>query len=383
VHQFDASTVVVTRYADIKAVYLDAEHFPVETERGVRFAGKLDLLSDEERALQEENLAFERMFTTNLNGAEHRRVRSAVRGAFTPRRVAELGESVDQLVDELLTRYAGDTFDFMEIARQLPIYVIMDLLGAPRSDAAMLKQWGDELNTVRTQLPPEVVRTAHAALQQFRAYVGELIARHRAGGDVKGVVADLLSAEQNEQISDDEVAATFVHLLFAGHETTTNLIGNAMLQLLRYPSEWERLRTDPTLAGSCVEEVLRFDPSVQFFQRKAGEDATIADSEVEPGTAVILLNASANRDPAAFDDPDRFDITRSPNYQLAFGHGIHFCLGAQVARLEARALVQALATRFPDLQAEVPLDTVRIFPNVNLRGPESLPLNLGPERAAN
>jgi cytochrome P450 len=218
-------------------------------------------------------------------------------------------------------------------------------------------------------------------LAQFRAYVGELIARHRAGGNVEGLVADLLAAEQTEQISDDEVVAMFVHLLFAGHETTTNLIGNSMLALLRNPSEWDRLRADPSLAATCVDEVLRYDPSVQFFQRKATAGGTIAGTDIESGTIVVMLNASANRDPAAFDDPNRFDITRSPNNQLAFGHGIHFCLGAPVARLETRMLLHALATRFPDLRSEASLDDIRIFPNVNLRGPERFPLSLGSDKS--
>jgi cytochrome P450 len=376
--QYDETTVIVSRYAEAKAVYRDPERFPVAEERGVRFAGKFDLLDADDRSLLEENLAFEKLFMTNRNGDDHRRVRGAAQRAFTPRRVAQLQPLVVATCDELLDEHAGDAqFDFTDVASLLPLYVVMDMLGVPRPDALTLKQWSDDINVIRRVVPPEVVRTAHAALTSFRAYVADLVERHRRRGDVQGLVADLLAAEGDNRLSDDEIVAVFVHLLFAGHETTTNLIGNGLHALLDNPQEWDRVRDDPSLAAGAVEEVLRWDSPVQFFQRQAAAGATIAGEPVSPGSFVVMLNASANRDPEVFEDPDRFDVTRRPNDHLSFGYGTHFCIGAAVARLEARTILETLARRFPDLEPAADLAELRIHPNISLRGYEAFPLRLG------
>jgi cytochrome P450 len=375
--QYDDSTLIVSRYAEARAAYLDPERFPAATERGVRFAGKLDLLSEDDRRMLDEQLSFEKLFTTNLNGPDHRRVRGAAQRAFSPRRVIELKASIESISAELLGDCAvNDELDFMQIASRLPRYVIMDMLAVPRSDADQLKKWSDDLNIVRTMLLPENVRIAYDALTNFRAYVADLVKRHRRSGNVGGLVADLLSAQDSNRVSDEEIVATFVHLLFAGHETTKDLIGNAVCALLRHPDQWHRLTHDPSLAARAVEEVLRWDPPVQFFQRVAARGAELGGAPIAEGSFVILLNAAANRDPEEFTDPDRFDITRHPNDHLSFGHGIHFCIGAPVARLEGQTILTMLASHFPDMAFAADPENFRIVPNISLRGYESLPVRL-------
>jgi cytochrome P450 len=378
--QYDRSTLIVSRHVEAKVVYLDPERFPVATERGVRFAGKHDLLSDDDRLLINEHLEFEKLFSTNRNGPDHRRVRGAAQRAFSPRRVIELQESIETIFDELIEEYSsGGECDFMQISSRLPLYVIMNMLAVPRADAELLKKWSDELNIARTVLLPENVRIAHEALTKFRGYVAELVDRHRRTGNVGGLVADLLNAGDSDRVSDEEIVATFVHFLFAGHETTKDLIGNSIHAMLRHPDQWALLKQDPTLAGKAVEEVLRWDSPVQFFQRVAGPGAELAGEPVPEGSFVILMNAAANRDPDVFAGPDRFDITRYPNDHLSFGHGIHFCIGAPVARLEGQVVLKELVRRFPDLRSAGQLDDLRIAPNMSLRGYEQLPVVLGRE----
>lgn len=376
--QYDETTVIVSSYAEARVIYLDHARFPVATERGVRFAGKLALLSDEERRLHQESLDFEKLFSTNRNGADHRRVRGAAQRAFTPRRVAQLRTMIDETCDELLREYDGnEPADFSEFASRLPLYVIMNMLGVPREEAERLKQWSDELNLPRTVLRPEAVRTAHQALTNFRAYVADLVDHHRRTGRGDGLVADLLGAEQDNRVSDEEVVATFVHFLFAGHETTSDLLGNLLHAMLRHPDQWARVKADPSLVDGAVEEVLRWDPSVQFFQRVAAPGAVIAGAEIPEGSFVIMLNAAANRDAATFRDPDVYDVSRRPNEHLTFGHGIHFCIGAPVARLEAQIALTAIARHYPEVRCAVDLDELRIVPNISLRGYGHFPVVLG------
>jgi cytochrome P450 len=229
-------------------------------------------------------------------------------------------------------------------------------------------------------VPPETVHRAHAGLEEYRAYVHELAERQRREPSESQLVGELLDASQADRLTEDELAAMYVLLLFAGHETTANLIGNGLRAFLHHPEQWARLCADPSLAATASEEALRYDSPVQFFGKLVGVDTELAGVTLPAGTTVMVGNASANRDPRAFEGPDTFDIGRHPNEQLAFGLGIHFCLGAPVARLEGRIAFETLARRFPDLEPAVDPAELEYRRHVNLRGLISIPVRLGDDR---
>ncbi|MGH8981793.1 MAG: cytochrome P450 [Acidimicrobiales bacterium] len=283
-----------------------------------------------------------------LNPPDHTRLRRLVSRAFTPRRVDELAPQVRQIIEELLLGIgdAGSVDLVDEFASPLPVRVICELLGVPRGDRQRLVEWSHALAKGLDPgfLVSDAARVAQArAREEFAAYlVGEIAERRHAPGQ------DLLSAlvtthDSGDALTEAELVATSILLLVAGHETTTSLIANGMLALLRHPDQLEQLRARPELAGSAVEELLRFDSPVQLTVRMALGDASVGDVGVPAGSFVLLLLGAANRDPDVRPDPDRLDIARTPNVHLAFGQGIHFCLGAPLARLEAKLALERLA----------------------------------------
>lgn len=313
-----------------------------------------------------------------LDPPAHTRLRGLVSKAFTARRIARLRPRVEQIVADLVraARKRESVDAIAELAYLLPVTVISELLGVPRSDHERFKSWSDALARGLDPdflLPPDQLAGQRQARTEFRAYFGELTARRRVEP-----ADDLLSALVRLQadgapISDAELLSTCSLLLVAGHETTVNLIGNGTLALLRHPDQLDWLRRHPDAIGDHVEELLRYDPPVQLTSRIAAQDAEVAGQPVRAGEPVLLLIAAANRDPAVFDDPDRLDLRRETTRHLAFGLGIHFCLGAALARLEGEVALRELFRHPVTLLDPAP----EYKENLVLRGLAELPIAIG------
>jgi cytochrome P450 len=289
-----------------------------------------------------------------LDPPDHTRLRRLVSKAFSPRVVKALEADIVELVDGLLDNVtaAGRFEAIADLAHPLPVAVICRLLGVPVEDEPKFS-WASEL--LAQGLDPFFAFTGQAQgfeerLQAglwLREYLRDLLAQRRANPR-DDLMSGLIAVEETgDQLTEDEIIATCNLLLIAGHETTVNLIANAILAMLRHPDYWSQLAGDPARASVIVEETLRYDPPVQLVGRVAGQDMTIGGVQVPKGDTMMLLLAAANRDPAVNDRPDAFDPDRQPLRHLAFGLGAHFCLGAPLARLEAAVALSAVTRRFP------------------------------------
>jgi len=286
---------------------------------------------------------------------DHTRLRSLVSRAFTPRVVEALRPRIQQIVDDILdqTRDARAMEVIGDLAYPLPVTVISEMLGVPAGDRESIKQWSADiarsLDAIGLPVDPEIVERGRAARRAIGAYFRDLLPerRRRPRNDVLSLL--IAAEEQGDKLSEGELLSTCVLLYIAGHETTVNLIGNGLLALLRHPDQLARLREDPELAPSAVEELLRYDGPVQRTARIAVADVELGGRAIGKGDMVVAVIAAANRDPAQFPDPDRLDVGRRDNRHIAFGFGIHFCLGAPLARLEGQIALGTLARRRPDL----------------------------------
>ena len=313
---------------------------------------------------------------------KHTRLRRLVNGAFKPPVIEALRQRIGAITDELLSALpapgSGELFDLMAgLAQPLPVRVICDVLGLPAADFAQTKAWSDTLALLVEPVTNKAWRAqAVVAAEEMVAYLREHIARHRAAprDDLLGA---LIQAQDGDgALSDDELLGNLVLLFIAGHETTTNLIGNGTLALLRHADALAHLRTDlQALMPGAVAEMLRYESSVNMVARHTVEPYALGETVVPPGQVLFFMLGAANRDAAVFADPDRFDITRSPNPHLAFGAGIHYCVGAPLARLEGEIAFERLLARYPQLQwADV---APQWRPLINLRGLERLTLRAG------
>ncbi|MFI5611175.1 cytochrome P450 [Amycolatopsis sp. NPDC051903] len=278
----------------------------------------------------------------------HTRLRRVIAGEFGRGHVQRLRPMVARLassmVDTLAGKIAADgSADLLEhLAQPLPVAVIAELLGIPVEDGPRLVAWSNAIVKMYEFGLPEASRdAAEQAAADFVAYLRDVVS-----GTPGGIVADLVASE----LTPDEVVATAVLLLMAGHEATVNVIGNGVTALLTHRAQWEQLVSDPTLLDSAVEELIRFDAPLQLFERTATEAVDIAGYRVERGAKIGALLGAAARDPKVFDEPDTLDIGRSPNAHLGFGMGIHYCVGAPLARVEIAAALSALSTRLPGLR---------------------------------
>jgi len=287
----------------------------------------------------------------------HTRLRRLVAGAFARGHAERMQPWIDalaaSLVADLVERVdgAGSADLIAHVAEPLPVEVIAELLNVPVPDRPLLRPWSNAIvKMYEYGLPEPGRRAAEEASAAFVDYLRGLVAQRRAHPLDDDLVSDLVAAcDGEDRLSQDEIVGTCVLLLMAGHEATVNVVGNGMLALLRHRGEWERVVDDPGLVPGAVEEMLRYDSSLQLFERTATRDVEIAGTLIPAGGKVAVLLGAANRDPAAFPDPDRFDVGRTPNPHLGFGAGIHFCLGAPLARIEVRAVLGALRARMPGI----------------------------------
>ena len=357
----------LTRYDDLIAIYKNPKSFSSDKKR--EFKPKFG-----------DSLLYEH-HTTSLVFSDpplHTRVRKLISGALTPRAIASMETSLIRLVDELLDSMEDkahpDLID--DFASAIPIEVIGNLLDVPLQDRGPLRDWSLAiLGALEPVVSPEAFDRGNRAVAEFIHYLEGLIAHRRAhpGNPESDVLTRLIQGESDgERLSMKELLHNCIFLLNAGHETTTNLIGNGLMALHEHPTELERLSRDPALIKSCVEEVLRYESSNQLGNRITTETVQVGDVTMAPHTRVTLCIGAANRDSAQFDDPERFDISRNPNRHLAFASGTHACVGMSLARLEGQVAIGRFIARFPDYA----IDGAVRSPRVRFRGFLRLPAML-------
>ncbi len=369
VHRMPDGGYFLSGYAACVAVYKDARAFSSDKKR--EFAPKYG-----------DGFLFEH-HTTSLvfnDPPLHTRVRRIIAGAFTPRSILDMERPVTELVDGLLDRIeAKGSADLIgDLAAAVPIEVIGNLLAVPRDEREPLRAWSLAiLGALEPALTPEQQAHGETAVQDFLAYLKTLVARRRVhpGDPERDVLTRLIQGEQDgERLSERELLHNIIFILNAGHETTTNLVGNGLHALLEWPEEKARLLRQPELIRPAVEEVLRFESPNQLGNRLTVVPVEVGGVAIPAGTYLTIGIGAANRDPAEFPDPDRLDITREPNRHLAFGSGPHVCIGLNVARLEGRIAIGRFLARFPRYaQAGEPVRGGR----ARFRGFLSLPTALG------
>ena len=331
-----------------------------------------------------EGVAYQRiplpmMLTSDQPG--HTRLRRMVSRDFTPRAVARWEPVVRTLVDEAVDRMLDlGSFDLVEeLAGPLPISVIAEVLGIPTADRDRFRRWSDAIVegfrlTERIDAQSDAVSTVIAGVSELYAYLADAFAA-RAAQPRDDLLSRLMELEGGERLGEVELFWFCLLLLVAGNETTTNLIGNTVLALFEHPDQWVRLREEPGAVAATVEESLRFGSPVQGFFRTARQPYAVGETTIPEGDRVLLLFAAANRDPAHYRDPDRFDVSRNPVDHLAFGSAIHACLGSHLARLEMATVLDVLRARVRDLLPDGPVVRTR---NPMLRGVALLPVRLVP-----
>lgn len=348
VHRNSDGSYYITRYEDVARVYRTKSMKSDKTAMYRRKFGAGPLFEQHTNSM---------LFS---DPPRHTRIRRLVAHAFTPRALALLEHRVVELVDGLLDRCAADGgMDAVkDFAFALPVEVICTMLGIPAAERAPLQRWSNAILTpLEPTASPAMVAAGNDAVADFKAFLGALLADRRRNPDRYGddIMAALIAAEEDgDRLSETELIQNCIFLLNAGHETTTNLVGNGINALLDFPGELERLRDDPTLIESAIEEMLRFDSPLQIGNRGVSEPIEIAGVAMPPGTQIMTSIGGANRDPAQFAAPDRFDITRRPNRHVAFAAGIHACLGAPLARIEGRIAIGRLVARFAELRRAGP-----------------------------
>jgi cytochrome P450 len=337
----------VTRYADIEYVLLHDGIFvrdPSLAMPATEAAMYMSNIDPRVNAMLDTHML-------NKEGEDHRRLRALVSTAFTPRVIHAMRPRIQQIADELLDRVAGrGTMELVsEYAYPLPLTVIAELLGIPQEDRPRFRAWSNAV--VEPALTPEAQHEGMRLLQEMGGYMAQLIAerRQRPGPDL---LSGLIHAEEaGDRLSQDELFSMLMLLVVAGHETTVTFIGNAVLSLLENPSELAKLKQNPDLMPAAVEELLRYDSPVErALTRWVAQDVELGGCQLRRGEMVIVILSSANRDETRFTDPTKLELERQPNAHIAFGKGIHYCLGAPLARLEGEIALRTLFGRFPDLQ---------------------------------
>ncbi len=364
--RFLVPTALVARYADVTMVLRDHQ----------RFSSKplSNLIADTRREVFGNEFA-----VLSSDPPVHTRLRRLISRDFTPRRIGELEPRIREITNRLLDEIARKPrFDLMrDLAIPLPVTVIAEVLGIASEKYETFKRWSDRIIESTALMPgaplPQHIRDD---LAEMRAYFGEEIERRRRHPGRDLMSALVAAHDGGESLSAGELMQFLVLLLLAGNETTTNLIGNGTLALMRHPEQMAMLRANPALLPGAIEEMLRYDGPVHAIFRTTPADAEIGGVFVEKGSAILVLLAAANRDPAQFPDPDSFDIRREPNEHVAFGDGIHYCIGAPLARLEAAIAFGSMLRRFPRLSLTAPEDEPSYKGSLFVRGLAALPMSV-------
>lgn len=327
--------------------------------------------------MQDRISAFDAPTMLNSDPPDHERLRGVAARAFTPRSIAALEPRLRQLTDAMLAPLRdGEPFDVVDqLAYPLPVMAISELLGVSVDDRESFRTWSNQLIAGTNELASEDdLAAAREGAEHLKEYFRAEIARRRArpGGD--DLVSRLVEANAGEVLDDAELLSSCVLLLVAGNETTTNLIANQALALGRDHEQRARVIADPALVPGAVEEVMRYDSPVQATVRVPAVDVELAGQRVGAGEMVFVLLAAANRDPTRFDDPERFDVGRAPNPHLGFGHGIHFCLGAALAKLEARLALEGLLAVAPSYEVRGDPSSLDYGPSFIFHSPRTLPI---------
>lgn len=359
----------VTGYAEAEAVLRDHKRF-VKNYRNTLSPEQLAQLPPQPRLAQ---LLDNHML--NLDGKDHMRQRTLVNKAFTTRLVNGMQERVQRIADELLDQVqARGTMDLIdEYAFPLPIIVIAEMLGVPAADRDRFRAWSDAFVTPARN--EEEWQKHERLLNEFIAYLGEIFDARRREPRNDLITALIQAEEGGDQLREEELYGMVVLLIVAGHETTVNLIGNGTLSLLRNPEQLARLKENPALMPAAIEELLRYDgPVERATMRFAAEDVTIAGQSIRRGEPVVAVLAGADRDPTVFNQPDELDFTRDNSRHLAFGYGVHYCVGAPLARMEGRVALNTLLQRLPNLHLTTPVAELTWRFNPILRGMQHLPV---------
>ena len=366
---------IVTGYEQLQLMLRDGrlKKDPFETERLPRLAREqLGAVDNKGPG------TFETVSMLFLDPPRHTRVRNLFSRAFTPKNLADLAPRIEQIAAGRLDAVVGKgEMDIIaDLAYPLPVVVIAELLGFPAEDYPRIKSWSDDFTAaLALNARSEHHVKAEQSRQEIRAYFDGIVEQVKARPR-DTLLSRLLEAEgEPDSLNREEIFANSVLLLAAGHETTTNLIGNGMLALLRNPEQWKLLTQRPELIESAVEEMLRYDSPVQWTSRVPSEPMEVAGVTIPAGEIILGCVGAANRDPKKFADPDRFDIQRADNRHLSFGTGIHFCLGAALARMEAQTAVRLLAERFPGMRLAG--NKLRWMPGLTFRGVLRLPVKTG------
>lgn len=366
--RFADGSVMLSRYADLDRVYRDTKTF--SSDKKAEFFPKFG-----DTPLYEHH-------TTSLvfnDPPLHTRVRKIMMGALTPRALAALEPGLITLVDGLLDRMEekGDVDLIEDFAAAIPIEVIGNLFDIPHEERAPLRDWSLAiLGALEPVLNDEQHKRGNTSVTDFKAFLKDIAddRRRNPGDPATDVLTRLIDGNDGEALSEVELLQNCIFILNAGHETTTNLIGNALYELQHWPREKARLEADPELIGTAVDEFLRFQSPNQLGNRMAVEPVTFHGEVVEAGTPIHLCIGAANRDPRQFDDPDRLDVSRKPNKHLAFAGGPHLCAGFSLARMEGRVGIAHFLKRFPDYRLT---DTPERTGRVRFRGFAHLPARVG------
>ncbi len=368
---------IVTRYADVKQVALNNRQISAD-----RLTPFFKTNPEYQRGSIDSLVRYLNHWMVFRDPPDHTRLRRLFNKAFTPTSVENLRPNIEDIVGHLIDGMQakagrGETVDYIaDFAYPLPASVIMDLLGVPRADLERVKLWSDDIALFigTAQVAGNKYLRAESGAKAMSDYFRTLVEARTAEPRDDMITHLVLARDDHDALSTDEIIGTCILLLFAGHETTSNLIGNGFLYSMRNRGQWERLIADPSLAPAAVEEFLRYDGPSGAFARVAAADLEMGGKTIREGQRVFAFMNAANRDPEAFDDPERFDIGRETNTHLTFGHGIHFCLGAPLARLEAQIAAIRLTERLPHIRLSG--GDPEWHDSLILRGVKSLPVTL-------